>query len=79
MTMMMGLGLMELVIIFVILAMLVAPIMIVVIVVMVASSNKATQSSNPNLMPCPNCQSMVSIHAASCPKCGSPLKPTHDA
>jgi len=34
-----------------------------------------SRPSNPNLTPCPDCKTMVSIHAESCRKCGCPLTP----
>lgn len=68
---MFGIGIAELLIIgFVLLV----PLVIVVVVLVVVSSGRKAQASNPNLTPCPDCQSLVSIRATSCPKCGCALK-----
>ena len=46
----------------------------VIIGLFTGSRRKADQDSNPNFAPCPGCQKLVSIHAASCPDCGHALK-----
>lgn len=72
---MFGIGIAELLIIGFV---LVVPLVIIVVVLVVVSSGRKTQGPNPNLMPCPECQGLVSIRAASCPKCGCALKSADD-
>jgi hypothetical protein len=46
----------------------------VVLIAALAGRNRA--GSNPNLVPCPDCERMVSRHATACPQCGRPLPPS---
>ncbi len=37
-------------------------------------TRSASQSSNPNLRPCPDCGRYISIRATTCPQCGGTVK-----
>ena len=63
-------GILELIIIAVV---LLVPVAIAVAIVLALTSRQRSDASNPNLRPCPDCRSYVSIHASSCPRCGCPL------
>ena len=72
---MFGLGLTEIIIFAVILAMLAAPIVIVIaVVIFVMRSQKRSSNNSPNLYRCPDCGGNVSITALTCPHCGRTTK-----
>jgi hypothetical protein len=52
------------------------PLAAVLAVLAVVLSRRGPLANNPNLRPCPDCGVPVSIHAATCPRCGCPLHPT---
>jgi hypothetical protein len=52
-----------------------AGILSVIFVVVVGVRRRGTsQSSNPNLRPCPDCGRYISIRATTCPQCGGTMK-----
>jgi hypothetical protein len=51
------------------------PLAAVAVVLVVAYAGRSSRAGNPNLRPCPDCRIAVSIHAATCPRCGCPLSP----
>ena len=68
-----GIGILELIIMGVIVA---VPLAIVIAVLLASqAASKRTGPMNPNLTPCPDCGHLVSLRAQSCPQCGCPLTP----
>jgi hypothetical protein len=39
-----------------------------------SSTNCIANSKSPSLIPCPDCNSRISIHARTCPRCGRPME-----
>jgi hypothetical protein len=48
---------------------------LIILLIVLGVNRRGSTKNNPNLRGCPDCHAAVSIHAASCPRCGCPLKP----
>jgi hypothetical protein len=70
--MIMAIGILELLIVLVLLGGLVGAAVFVVVVF--SQRSGSSQANNPNLQPCPDCGRLISVRAATCPGCGSPIK-----
>ena len=68
-------GAAEVIIIGLVLAVFVAIIAGAVALFHAVSAKSASRPSSSNLMPCPDCEHLVSIHASNCPQCGCPVSP----
>jgi hypothetical protein len=64
-----GIGLTELIVLFVLAGAAVG----IVLLVMLVARGSAPLSMNPNLTPCPDCGRGISKLAQTCPHCGRPL------
>jgi len=58
---------------------LVVGLPLIILLIVLAVNRRRPTSANPNLRACPDCNAAVSVHAASCPQCGCPLKPEKPA
>ena len=63
-------GILELIIISVV---FVVPLLVAVATILALTRRQRNDASNPNLRPCPDCGSYVSVRASQCPRCGCPL------
>ena len=54
---------------------LVVGVAAVVIALIKGGGRQVDQEPNPNLAPCPGCQTLISIQVAACPRCGHQLNP----
>ena len=67
----MGVGMLELLIIFAIVGSMVGAVVLVVFFAVRRPGN--SQAGNPNLQPCPDCGAAISNRANTCPRCGAPV------
>ncbi len=67
-------GLVELIIISISVLIVLLPVTIVVSSIVVLARQRNALRTNPNLKPCPDCGRFVSLRAANCPHCGSPIQ-----